>query len=75
MSYCRRSGKLLHPYLLDARYPTRCPHEIKEETSGELIVCLDDKEHPGFFVANYRHIKEKFGHLALYAMMERAGVN
>ena len=35
VSYCRRSGKLLHPYLLDARYPTRCPHEIKEETSGE----------------------------------------
>ena len=31
VSYCRKSGKLLHPYLLDARYPARCPHEIMEE--------------------------------------------
>lgn len=29
-SYCRKDGKLLHPMLLDRRYPLRCPDEIKE---------------------------------------------
>ena len=35
VSYCRKSGKLLHPYLLDARYTARCPHEIEEERISE----------------------------------------
>ncbi len=39
-----------------------------------VIASFDDAEMPKFFVANYRNIKEKFGHLELYAMMERAGV-
>ena len=46
----------------------------KKNFGPSVIVTFDDREHPAFFVANYRHIKEKFGHLALYAMMERAGV-
>lgn len=49
--------------------------DVNKNFGPSMIVCLDDKAHPGFFVANYRHIKEKFGHLALYAMMEQAGVN
>ena len=31
ISYCEDSEKLLHPYLLVAGYPTRCPHELKRE--------------------------------------------
>ena len=27
VAYCKRSGKLLHPYLLDG--VTKCPHEVK----------------------------------------------
>lgn len=30
VSYCRESGKLLHPYLLDVEYPAICPHDIKK---------------------------------------------
>ena len=48
--------------------------EDKKKLGPSVIVNFDDKKNPAFFVANYRHIKEKFGHLALYAMMERAGI-
>ena len=48
--------------------------ESNKNFGPSVIVNFDDKKNPAFFVANYRHIKEKFGHLALYAMMEQAGV-
>ena len=48
--------------------------DTKKGLGPSVIVSFDEKEHPAFFVANYRHIKEKFGHLALYDMMERAGI-
>ena len=28
VAYCKKSGKLIHPYLLTGT--TKCPHEIKE---------------------------------------------
>ncbi len=49
-------------------------NEGKKNLGPSVIVNFDDKKNPAFFVANYRHIKEKLGHLALYDMMERAGV-
>lgn len=48
--------------------------EGKKNLGPSVIVNFDDKERPMFFVANYRHIRERFGHLQMFATMEKAGM-